>query len=205
MIFISTFNERANRLAEHILFKSTHESREKSTYHLRGDDGGMGFTHIDMTHAVSQTTVTLTGKRTGRVLQLIGVSEADTHNDVIERLNTALASDLPDDETALLDVLADYFDEEEKEDMSETDAPDDALIIVLDDKERIIDVVGLPEEEERRFVLIRTTNDGSIGVIPVTSPMNYNIENRDDLLRMFNAMAKENAQRLQEMDDETTP
>lgn len=182
---ISTFQERANRLAEHLTFKSVAESCETETYHLRGDDGGMGFTRIEMTHAVSQTTVTMTGKRTGRKLQYIGVSKADTFNDVIKRLNEALADDLPDDENGLFDVLADYFDEIEDPETDRVSAPND-LIVITNEVGDVVDVVGTGSEMDRRYIHVKTIGDGStLGTIPHRFEMNQNIDSRSQIVAFF--------------------
>lgn len=203
MSLISTFQERANRLAEHLTFESIAESRETETYHLRGDDGGMGLTPIEMTHAVSQTTVTMTGKRTGRKLQYIGVSESDTFNDVIKRLNDALAGDLPDDENALLDVLADHFDEIEDPETDRTSAPDD-LIVITDEVGDVVDVVGTGSEMDRRYIHVKTIGDGStLGTIPHRFEMNQSIDSRGQIVAFFDEAVANYEKKMAE-ESETT-
>lgn len=207
MIPISTFQERASIIAKHIQFETVTRTQETDTYDLRGDENGMDFMHLDMTHAVCETVVTMTGKQTGRKLQYIGVSDTDTHADIIQRLNKALGGKMPDDETGLLDLLAHYFDEVEDTDTESgerTPAPND-LIVITDQDGDVVDVVGTHDEQERRYIHVKAIGDGStVGTIPHRFEMNQSIESRGQFFDFFNDAVANYEKKMAEKSETTS-
>lgn len=185
-----THNQLTNRLSEHLTFTVTTSGTTEKTLHLVTPDT---FQHVKQERNVA-TTLTLTGKRTNRALRLTmrDVEEPAVYAAFAERIARALPGELPTDEESLLDALADYFDEDLS---SPHDAPSDTLIVLLNEGNQIVDIVGRPDEEDRRYILVRLAGNDAVGVIPVTAPMNFNIENRAKLLEMFGMMAKDAAER----------
>lgn len=142
-----------------------------------------------------RTTLTLTGKTTGRVLRFITENGDAAGADLFKRrILDAFSDDLPEGEDALLDRLADYFDEV----TATKDVPHDVLLLLVDN-EGIVDLIGLPDENDRKVLVVQNPEQDVLGYAQQLLPMNRNADQRSTILDHYHETMRRPSQTYEDV------